>query len=230
MILKGSQSLLIIDPLYSRVLKRTLWKYGITQPVSHVFLSSSSYERVSGLSDFEESLDVFLASDALEQLKFTELWPAIEHHRFHPVAEKIEFVFERYTITFEPFPVAQSQGNSVIYLSEYQLLYTGALVLTGEHPFFQQDSGNLDEWLGVLEKLQQMELQAIVPGYGYWGTPDKIRQFYQYLERIQRLCRKETAPVIDENEDVPVRDNLPFLSNHLSLLNDLRKRGLCEEE
>jgi len=59
---------------------------------------------------------------------------------------------------------AHSEGDLILFVEEDRILFSGDIIFEGRIPFL--GSANSDRWLEVLNELEAVKVQAIVPGHG----------------------------------------------------------------
>jgi glyoxylase-like metal-dependent hydrolase (beta-lactamase superfamily II) len=99
---------------------------------------------------------------------------------------------ERLTVGAAPLVAIHTPGhasNCVCYLLEHErMLFTGDHVLEGVSPVILPPDGDMDAYLGSLEKLQAYDFERIAPGHG--GVMDGGKDVLRAL-RLHRLAREE---------------------------------------
>jgi glyoxylase-like metal-dependent hydrolase (beta-lactamase superfamily II) len=89
--------------------------------------------------------------------------------------------------------LAHTRGDQVVWLPEERVLFTGDLVenrFFPIFPYFPPDDVDVDgsRWIGVLEELERLEPELVVPGHGETGGAELIVQAREFLT----LLRSET--------------------------------------
>ncbi|MFE1627154.1 MBL fold metallo-hydrolase [Brevibacillus reuszeri] len=129
------------------------------------------------------------------------------------------------TAIFIAMGSGHSACDSVLYLPDDEVMFAADLLFVKSHPSVQ--SGNVAEWIEILEHLCEQSFHTVVPGHGPVGEKKDIALLRQYLldlsERaktfvsleqipgasIPELYRKWTVPSLYER-------NLQYLFHQLS--------------
>jgi len=101
--------------------------------------------------------------------------------------------------TWGPAHTREDQG---IYLPAEKILLVGDLVENRSHPvlsFFPPHETEVDarQWMAVLEQLQRMDVETVVPGHGELGDLGLLATAHEYLAFLE----SETNRLADEGED-----------------------------
>jgi len=80
-----------------------------------------------------------------------------------------------------------TESDSVLFLPDDGILYAGDLVLAGVHP--STGSGNPEHWLEVLDEIERLHPERIVPGHGPVSGPDVVEEMREYLTTVLRIAR-----------------------------------------
>lgn len=101
---------------------------------------------------------------------------------FHGTQRNAEFI---------PFEKAHSPGNSVIFLPQDGILFVGDLLFARRHPFM--GDGDPQGWISVLEKIEEMAVDVVVPGHGPLSTLAEIKEMRDYIqvltEKVQAFVK-----------------------------------------
>jgi glyoxylase-like metal-dependent hydrolase (beta-lactamase superfamily II) len=103
------------------------------------------------------------------------------------------------TAQLRTWGLAHTRGDQVVFLPEQRVLFTGDLVESGcfaIFPWFPPDDVDVDgdRWIAVLEELERLEPEIVVPGHGELGGVEVVAAAREYLE----LLRAETRRLADE--------------------------------
>ena len=94
--------------------------------------------------------------------------------------------------------LAHTAGDQVVFLPDRRVLFTGDLVESecfAIFPWFPPDDVDVDgdRWIAVLEELERLEPEIVVPGHGPLGGAEVIVAAREYLQ----LLRSETRRLFD---------------------------------
>jgi cyclase len=83
---------------------------------------------------------------------------------------------------------AHTTNDSIVWVPQRRLLFSGDLVFNGGTPFLLQ--GSIAGALSVLENLKSLDAQTIVPGHGPVCGPEVIDTMTAYLRFVQDTARR----------------------------------------
>ena len=87
---------------------------------------------------------------------------------------------------------AHTTNDSIIYIPERSVVFTGDLLFNGGTPFALQ--GSVSGWIEVLETvLRPLGAQTLVPGHGPVCGPEVIDDMLAYLRFVQQTARQGRA-------------------------------------
>ncbi|MGW1076476.1 MBL fold metallo-hydrolase [Streptomyces sp. NPDC002537] len=87
--------------------------------------------------------------------------------------------------------VAHTTNDTVVWLPEQRVLFTGDIVMSGATPFCL--TGSLAGSLDVIEKLRGLAPRVVVPGHGPVGGPELLDTTAAYLRWVQGLAAQGLA-------------------------------------
>lgn len=98
---------------------------------------------------------------------------------------------------------AHTRGDQVVFLPDEKILFTGDLVeerCFAIFPYFPPEDADVDgdRWLAVLEQLEALEPEIVVPGHGEVGGAGVISAAREYIA----LLRSETRRLVAEGAGV----------------------------
>ena len=106
------------------------------------------------------------------------------------------------TVQLRTMAPAHSRGDQVIFLPNERVLFTGDLVENRFYPIFPfvppydvDVDGN--HWITVIEELQRLEPNLVVPGHGELGDTGLLTTTHEYLT----LLRSETKRLAAEGHE-----------------------------
>ncbi|MFE0601762.1 MBL fold metallo-hydrolase [Streptomyces sp. NPDC058892] len=87
--------------------------------------------------------------------------------------------------------VAHTTGDSVVWVPEHRVVFTGDLVFAGGTPFLAM--GSLAGSLGALELLRSLDAETVVPGHGPLTDPSAYDSTERYLRYVAEVSREGRA-------------------------------------
>ncbi|MFD4736610.1 MBL fold metallo-hydrolase [Streptomyces virginiae] len=87
--------------------------------------------------------------------------------------------------------VAHTTGDSVVWLPEQRVVFTGDLIFAGGTPFLAM--GSLAGSLRALELLRSLDAETVVPGHGPLTDPSAYEATERYLRYVDELAREGRA-------------------------------------
>ncbi|GGT43558.1 MBL fold metallo-hydrolase [Streptomyces kurssanovii] len=125
-------------------------------------------------------------------LHLTGLWPDVDWGAIELVPPQLTFT-DRLTLhvgairaELEHIGPAHTAGDTVVWLSEHKVLFTGDLVMNGVTPFCLM--GSINGSLAAVERLRAFGATTIVPGHGPLCGPEVLDQVEGYLRLVQQLA------------------------------------------
>jgi len=79
-------------------------------------------------------------------------------------------------------PGSHTAGDLLVHLPEDRVLVSGDVVVNGIVPVMQD--GNIRNWIGTLEEIQQLDVRVIVPGHGELMTKGRVRALQHAIARF----------------------------------------------
>ena len=87
---------------------------------------------------------------------------------------------------------AHTNGDTLVYLPDKKVLFTGDVLFTNFHPFLAE--GDLASWGKVLDSILAMDVEKIIPGHGPLSTKKDVEDMKKYLiafdGKAKELCSK----------------------------------------
>ena len=125
-------------------------------------------------------------------LHLTGLWPDVDWGTIHLAPPQLTFT-DRLTLhvgeiraELEHIGPAHTSNDTVVWLPEHRVLFTGDLVMNGVTPFCLM--GSVTGSLAALERLRAFGATTVVPGHGPLCGPEVLDQAEGYLRRVQQLA------------------------------------------
>jgi cyclase len=87
--------------------------------------------------------------------------------------------------------VAHTRGDTIVWLPEHSVVFTGDLVFHGGTPFVPM--GSLSGSLHALDRLRELGARTVVPGHGPLAGPEVYDTVERYLRYVDGLAREGYA-------------------------------------
>ena len=97
-----------------------------------------------------------------------------------------------------------SEDDAYLYLPDDGIVFAGDLLFVGCHPYLAE--GDLDAWLGILQKLEELGLQKLVPGHGPVGSPVDLALQRDYIQTLREMAAKAVQDGLEPSQaaEMPV--------------------------
>lgn len=97
-----------------------------------------------------------------------------------------------------------TDSDAFLYLPDDRLMLTGDLLFIHSHPLLID--GHPEEWSAILERIETMDIQIVVPGHGPVGTLADAVHVRQYIGDLLALAREavERGTSADEMKELPI--------------------------
>lgn len=82
---------------------------------------------------------------------------------------------------------AHSLGDALVYVPEDKVVYTGDILFNDDTPIAWY--GPVARWIGVCDRLLEMDVEVIVAGHGPISTKEDVRRMRDYLVHITEEAR-----------------------------------------
>ncbi|MGD0249396.1 MAG: MBL fold metallo-hydrolase [Thermoplasmata archaeon] len=111
------------------------------------------------------------------------------------------------------FGAAHTEADAVLFLPHEKVVFAGDLVVVGLQP--SMGSGNPDHWLVVLDQVERLGAERIVPGHGPVVATDGMQEVRGYLSGVLEAAESpEGAPLPSTvrrwEGSVSLKENLKF--------------------
>ena len=103
--------------------------------------------------------------------------------------------------------IAHTPGDTMVYLPEAKVLYAGDLLFNHICPPIFGDSAG---WIAALERIEDMDIEAIIPGHGFVCTMQEITDLKQFLTRLRQQVRKCYDRKLEKEKAVAEIDMGPY--------------------
>jgi glyoxylase-like metal-dependent hydrolase (beta-lactamase superfamily II) len=93
-------------------------------------------------------------------------------------------------VDLEAVGPAHTRGDQIVWLPDQRVLFAGDLVENRFFPILPDADSHGSEWIALLERLEAMEPETVVPGHGAVGDVGLVRDVREYLVWIRSLARE----------------------------------------
>ncbi|UCG01355.1 MAG: MBL fold metallo-hydrolase [Candidatus Heimdallarchaeota archaeon] len=91
-----------------------------------------------------------------------------------------------------------TSGSTYVYFPKEKVIYTGDLIFEDIYPYAGDPTCNPDVWITQLEKIQNMDIEKIVPGHGPILEKRELNKHIIFFKSLRALVREA------------IRKNLPI--------------------
>ncbi|MGG2065235.1 MBL fold metallo-hydrolase [Bacillus sp. S14(2024)] len=79
--------------------------------------------------------------------------------------------------------------DAILYIPEEKVIFMGDLLFVDCHPTFFEES-NLENWIHILKKVGEMDIDIAVPGHGSIGTKTNLSKVIDYIVDLTVIARE----------------------------------------
>ncbi len=100
---------------------------------------------------------------------------------------------------------AHTQGDTMVYLPDERVLFTGDILFIGGHPIMW--AGPTSNWLRACDRILSLEVEVIVPGHGPITDKRGVAEIKGYLQYVYDETRKRYEagmPALEAARDIPM--------------------------
>ncbi|SEM70304.1 Glyoxylase, beta-lactamase superfamily II [Syntrophus gentianae] len=103
---------------------------------------------------------------------------------------------------------SHTDGDTLVYLPDKRILFTGDILFTGYHPFLGE--GNIPEWAKELEEIKLLDVEKIIPGHGPLSGKKDLEDMRAYILLFDQKAKELASKSSDVQEIVTaIRQVLP---------------------
>ncbi len=120
--------------------------------------------------------------------------------------EKLTLHLDGVEVQLMYFGPAHTFGDIVVYLPQQKVLYAVDVGVTKMVPFLVD--GHSAGWISLLDKVQELDVDVVVPGHGFLGDKSDLANLRDYLAELRRQVKDRFENGMDEEQavkDVDVR-------------------------
>jgi len=218
----GAEDTLLIDTAATEaralVLRETVHTLS-PRPVGTLVNTHSHGDHTFGNHLFAKSATIVAHERAAAEmaeygLALRDLWPQVRWGHVEPTLPKVTFR-DRMSLPGLGLRVellhigpGHTAGDTVVWLPDQRVLFTGDLVFSGATPFVLM--GSLSGSLRVLDQLRVLEPLHVVPGHGPLGGPELLDMNADYLRWVDKLARAGIADGLTPLDLARAADPGPF--------------------
>jgi glyoxylase-like metal-dependent hydrolase (beta-lactamase superfamily II) len=93
---------------------------------------------------------------------------------------------------------AHTRGDQIVWLPDERVLFAGDLVEERFFPIFPDEDAVGSAWIEVLEQLESMGPETVVPGHGAVGGADAIAVLREYLLSVRARVRESGETTLED--------------------------------
>jgi cyclase len=82
---------------------------------------------------------------------------------------------------------AHTKGDVIVHVPDDRVVFTGDILFIGGHPIVWE--GPVSNWIRACERIEAMDVDAIVPGHGAMTDKAGVRRVREYLAYVQEQAR-----------------------------------------
>ncbi len=118
-------------------------------------------------------------------------------------AKRMMLYFNSHELEIAHYPKSHTDGDSVVYFNDINVVHTGDLLFNGMFPFVDIDNGgdvvHYTESVGkILKRID--EETVVVPGHGPLGNKEQLKAFHEMLEATTAEVREMIAEGLSKKE------------------------------
>ena len=203
----GEDGVFVIDDQFAPLSEKILAAIGglSDKPVSYVLNTHWHGDHTGGNENFGEAGAVVVAHENVRERMSTEQFNRIFDRATPPspeaalpvvtFTENVTFHFNGETIRVHHMPAAHTDGDSIVYFEDADVLHAGDLFFNGFFPFIDTDSGGSLE--GVIEAAEHVigmvsRDTEIIPGHGPRATKIDVERYRDMLVEVRDVM----APIV----------------------------------
>ena len=218
-IIVGAAGVLVVDtgmgPANAEIVLSEVRKI-TDKPIRYLVSTHFHPEHIFGAQAFPDDTVIIYATAQYEDLKnkgamYRDWFIDMFGDDVRALLEPVELIppdvtFERKAIIelgdrmvelhFLGYP-AHTGGDTVIYLPDTKIIFTGGLTPNRFFPIMPDADSSGNGWITSLDRLQQFDIETVVPGHGEIADRQLIAQVKEYLTSLR--ARVEELMVSDQS-------------------------------
>ena len=165
------------------------------QPIKFLINTHWHPDHTGGNKNFGKSGSLIISHENVRERLSTEQFIEFMERKIKPLpvealpiitfTDSISFHINNETVRIYHFPNAHTDGDSMIYFKENNILHTGDIFVTNRYPFIDISSnGTIDGIIEALEKIIPLlnKETVIIPGH---GNISNLNDLLEYLSMLQ---------------------------------------------
>lgn len=219
--LASGDEVALVDTVATEARARRLREHVLataTRPPSVIVNTHSHGDHTFGNFVFDEAT-VFAHHETRREmaqtgLHLTELWPDVDWGQLElslPTAtyrDALTLHIGSLRVELIHVGTAHSTNDTVVWLPESKVLFTGDIVMSGVSPFCPL--GSITGSLSAIEQFRQLGVTTIVAGHGPVGGPEILDVNERYLRWVQQLAKDGVRAGLTPSEVAREADLGPF--------------------
>jgi glyoxylase-like metal-dependent hydrolase (beta-lactamase superfamily II) len=211
----GKDGIVVVDTLISaKEAKRFIRDIRAVsrKPIKYVINTHYHLDHVFGNSEFAKLGAVIIAHEnnkkameksaeqtlkniteyglTLEDMKGTRLaYPVVTY------SDKMEIELGNQKMELIHAPYSHTDGDTLVYLPDKKVLFTGDVLFTGYHPFLAE--GNIEQWAKELDDIQSMDVEKIIPGHGPISGKKDLEDMKEYILMFDQKAKEIASQLND---------------------------------
>ncbi|MEH7307567.1 MBL fold metallo-hydrolase [Neobacillus drentensis] len=172
-----------------------------TREIMATFGQNRLHQQLTNPEPIYQAIDEFeekIQQETDEKLKKEMQWEVASDREYMRILPKLEYILP--TITFDQqmsiygsertvqlitYGGGHTPSDAFVYLPEEKIAVMGDLVLSKHHPVMF--NANPQEWLTILERVEQLDIVNIIPGHGEVCTMEELHEVKGYINDIMAL-------------------------------------------
>ena len=152
------------------------------------------YNRVQR-EELEEKFAAFVELFSGFGPEIAELLRDVELVRPHVVygGDEAELDLGGVTVTLSYHGPAHTRGDQLVLLPNERILFAGDLVENRFFPILPDEDAHGSRWIALLEQMERLDAETVVPGHGEVGDAGLISESRAYLEHVRDRVNETAA-------------------------------------
>jgi glyoxylase-like metal-dependent hydrolase (beta-lactamase superfamily II) len=101
---------------------------------------------------------------------------------------KLTYYYGKTIVELITMTPSHTWGDTVVYLPQHKIMWAGDIGFFYVVPFFQ--NAHVPKWLEILDKINAMDVETIVPGHGPIGGKKELKEMSEYFRVLNSEAKK----------------------------------------